>query len=283
MRSSCTPALELGTENVYKVVDFHASTRMAPETASALWDGGFKDIWSPQEQGLSAMLQNWYNANFEMVQWFIDKGVSPYQRHRDGNFGALHLYARRIAYPGAYFQFQMENIPNSPHLIPHLYDLEANRDDCRCLCSPAGCSPVTFVVRDSEEYWGHGTFETFSAWVKKTSLLEDNEVLWDTYAHDMVRILAFEFLSSKCPDLCHTCCSIDQLGGVESDSSRERGNHYRKRRLYPGSVSTGPHRKHSTGLLPSTNCEELLNQIMEMYDEWQADFQKSLFLCLGIL
>ncbi|KAL8721630.1 MAG: hypothetical protein Q9225_001719 [Loekoesia sp. 1 TL-2023] len=180
------PALELGSENVYEVVDFHGSIRMAPETASTLWEGGFKDIWSPNEQGLSPMLQNWYCANFEMVQWFIEKGVSPDQRHRDGNFGALHIYARRISYPGAYFGCQVENVPSSPLLIPHLHNLESERDDCRCLCSPLGCSPVTFVIRDSMERDSqYGTFETFSSWVKKTSLLTDNEALWDAYAHDM--------------------------------------------------------------------------------------------------
>ena len=108
----------------------------------------------------------------------------------------------------------------------------------------------------------------------------DNEALWDTYAHDMVRILAFDFLSSKCPDLYHTCCEIGQLGEIYPDSIRESRRLYRKRRSHKntsilGNVSTGPHRENGAGVLPSTKCEELSSQIMEMYDEWQADHQKS--------
>ena len=270
------PALELGTENVYKVVDMHGRMRMAPEMASTLWESGFKDISTPNEQGLSPMLQNWHCANFEMVQWFIDKGVSPNQRHRDGNFGALHLYAQRITYPGVYFHQDVENVPKIPLRISQLHNLEANRDWCRCLCSPAGCSPVTFVTRFSEVCYRYGSFKTFSAWMEKTSLvLDNNEALWDTWIHDMVRILAFEFLSSECPDLDHTCCTIGQLGEVHPDSYSKE-NRRAARRMSPinpsttGNVSFGPPRENSPGLLPLTKCEELLNRIMEMYDEWQA-------------
>ena len=63
-----TPALKLGTENVYEVVDFCDSLKMTPGIASTPWDGGFEDIWNPNEQGLSPMLQNRHCANFEMVQ-----------------------------------------------------------------------------------------------------------------------------------------------------------------------------------------------------------------------
>ncbi len=108
------PALELGSSNVYEVVDMHGRMRMAPEMASTLWEAGFKDIWSPNEQGLSPLLQDWHCAIFEMVQWFIDKGVSPHQQQRDGKFGALHPYAHRIAYPVIYFHSQVENVPTSP-------------------------------------------------------------------------------------------------------------------------------------------------------------------------
>ncbi len=91
----------------------------------------------------------------------------------------------------------------------------------------------------------------------------------------MIRILVFEFLSSKCPDLYHTCCYIGLLGEVVSDAASER---YRERINFngecsstPGSLSTGPHGENGTGILPLTKCEELLNQIMDMYDEWHVD------------
>ena len=273
------PALELGTESVYEILDFHAEERMAPETASTLWEAGFKDISSPNKQGLSPMLQNWHCANFEMVQWFIDKGVSPDQRHRDGNFGALHLYAERIKYPGCYFQGKLKNVPNSPLLIPHLHNSKANRDDCRCLCSPAGCSPVTFLIRDHYKFGPntmYGMFDVFSTWVEKTSLLMDNEVLLDTYTHDLVRLLAFNILSLKSPDLYHTCCQIGQEGEVLPDSIARSTRLRRKSRLDklsfdPGNLNTTPHGGKGAGQLPATKCEELLNQMMEMYAEWRAD------------
>ena len=274
------PELDLGAESVYEVADLHSDCRMAPETASILWEGGFKDIWSPNEQGLSPMLQNWHCANFEMIQWFIDKGVSPDQQHRDGRFGALHLYAKRVNYPGAYFGGRVENVPTSPLLIPHLHNLEANRDDCRCLCSPAGCSPVTVVVKNYQEYYaGHETFEIFSSWVKKTSMLTNNEALRNTYARDMTQILVFEFLSSRCPDLYHTCCSMDQLGGIELNlrlEKRRKSRFYREWRSpkitsTPDHIFSGPHRGNGAKPLPLTECKELSNRIMGIYDEWRAN------------
>ena len=254
-------ALELGTSSVYDISGLHEHQRMAPETASTLWEGGFVDISRPMEQGLSPMLQNWHSANFEMVQWFIDKGVSPNQRHRDANIGALHLYAERIKYPGRYFHHAMENVPSSPLLISHLQDWEANRDDCRCLCSPAGCSPVTFVVRDADGPAMHGAFETFAAWVRKTSLLTDNEALWNEYARDLVRILAFEWICSQFSDLEHTCCSLNQLGGLRSKCTH-------------GDTSSSGSNKgeeiHSNHL-PSAVYGKMLVQIMEIYNEWRVN------------
>ena len=243
--------------------------------ASTLWESGFKDIESPNELGLSPMLQNWHCANFEMVQWFIDKGVPPNQRRWDGKFRALHLYAQRITYPGVYFWSDVNNVPNIPLMVSQLHNLESYRDDCRCLCSPAGCSPVTFVIRS------HDLDHTFSVWVEKTSLgMDNNEALWDMYAHDMVRVLAFEFLNSECPDLYHTCRLIGLLGQVESDSYskwRRDANKWSPHQdlFITGGVSIGPLRDNRAGLFPLTKCEELSNQIMGMYDEWLVDHHHS--------
>ena len=62
---------------VFVIVNLKANTLDCCNSSLLTGRTGFKDIWSPNEKGLSPMLQNWHCANFEMVQWFIDKGVSP--------------------------------------------------------------------------------------------------------------------------------------------------------------------------------------------------------------
>ena len=99
----------------------------------------------------------------------------------------------------------------------------------------------------------------------------------------MIRILAFEFLSSKCPDLYHSCCYIGQMREIESDSVRERIYFKRKRKLCrnastPGNLSTGLHGDTGAGVPPLTKDSELSNQILKIYDKWHVELPTLLLL-----
>jgi hypothetical protein len=95
-------ALELDGKGFYNLTELYGHMRLTPKIATALWNAGFRDIDEPIEYGLTPYLQSWYIADFDMVAWFEEKGVSPSSRHRDASLTALHLYARQLKYPSKF-------------------------------------------------------------------------------------------------------------------------------------------------------------------------------------
>ncbi len=145
---SVPQALALDDRSVYDTGDMHGSIRLSPQYAEMLWSAGFHDIDSPNHTGLTPMMQSWYAANFEMVNWFMQKGVSGRSRHQDAPLYGLHLLPVRIAYPGAYFRHDSDLIDTDVALILNLqHDQTINHDGCVCICAPQGCTPASFLVK----------------------------------------------------------------------------------------------------------------------------------------
>ena len=98
-------------ESFYDFADMHGDIILTPDVANAFWDAGFKEINEPDENGLMPLFQSWFCANFKMVAWFVEKGISPSSTRCDASLIALHLYAKRIDYLGAYFFYNIEILP----------------------------------------------------------------------------------------------------------------------------------------------------------------------------
>ena len=117
---------------------------MTPEIANAFWDAGFCDIDMPDENGVTPFLQSWYCANFKMVDWFAQRGVSMKSKHESASLTALHLYAKRLYFPGTGFGRDVDAVPTNEHYMDVVQrELRIPYDDCQCTCS----------VRQSSRGW----------------------------------------------------------------------------------------------------------------------------------
>ena len=214
-KHSIPPSLEVDRdeEGVYDTADMHGLIRLTVTLAEKLWKSGFRrfDEVAPLN-GLTPLLQGWYIADFEMVSWFIEKGASPFSTHRNGLTSGLHLYAARMAYPGAYFKHDPKNVPIHPGLWFQLTQREDMwRDACRCLCSPNGCTPISIATRksvgsyDRKRRNNYATMREFLKICQEKLLYQPERDLSDT--QQLLEAVVFERL-----DLQHTCCYIGQLG-----------------------------------------------------------------------
>lgn len=211
---NCPPALILDSQNVYCVKSFHIEARLPVQLAERLWDGGFQDIHSHQNNGLTPLLQNWLSGDFDMVEWLVSRGASPFSRHQDTQGSGLHLYYLRLGQLSAGVQF-LENIKTGGERRDLLTQLMLNEscrhDSCACPCSAHGCTPISMYLKGALYkihsstcsllpdvlllglLWGKLELKT------KERLLQVDEIL---------RFLVFGHLG-----LHHTCCFYMWFGG----------------------------------------------------------------------
>jgi hypothetical protein len=213
------PSLEVDRdeEGVYDTADMHGVIRLTVPLAEKLWKGGFRrfDDFAPLN-GLTPLLQSWYIADFDMVSWFIEKGASPFTTHRDGLLSGLHLYAARIAYPGAHFKHDPKNVPISPQ---HWHQLTRRGDiwwdACRCFCSASGCTPISIVIKKASRFLRRERKSNYAGMVELISICQEKMLYQPErdpcHTQQLLEAIVFEKLNLR-----HTCCHIGQLGQLEA-------------------------------------------------------------------
>lgn len=207
-------ALELDGESVYNFTDFHGLIKMVPETANTFWDAGFRDIDTPDDCGMTPYLQSWFSANFEMVNWFIQKGVSISSEHRDAPLTALHVYANRLEYPGWAFAHDVNAIPTDQYYMEAIQkQLGIPYDNCTCECSPRGCTPVKFLLKTYHYRYGFARGEQIRKWIENVN---PPAPLLKQYIYECTRFMLFELLGGE-----HICCSLGQNCWVEHSVPRK--------------------------------------------------------------
>ena len=262
-RGFTTPAaLELDDKSVYNVASFHGIMQMTNDVADTLWNSGFEDINEPNEDGLTPFLQNWFCANFPMVDWFLEKGISLFSEHRDASLNALHLYALRMAYPGAFFSHDPGAVPTDEHHMAKIQEgMGILHDECTCLCSPNGCSPLKFLIGryvDSRK-------TVFREWLRK---VKPEPELLQQHVLEFTRCLLFDFLGCK-----HTCCVLGQEGEVVTEHYRKCGiptytKHSAARRFFAFQHDGLPRPlKYPTSTQELEMSERALHFCMSKYDE----------------
>ena len=213
---SVPPALRLDDTNVYDTSLMFASIRLSPQYAEKLWSGGFREIDTPNCNGLTPLLQSWYDADFDMVTWYVKKGVSARSRSQKGALCGLHLYAARIVYPG-----NADLVNTDFALISDLQrDQTLHHDNCSCICAPQGCTPASILGKSRVPLIGN-TWDTlyptrctrFRTWCKKTNPSAD---LLELSAREYTRAWLCDI--SRYP---HICCSIDHKGEISLRSKRD--------------------------------------------------------------
>ena len=200
-------ALELDGKSVYSVATMDGRAQMTNEVANALWSAGFDNINEPNKYGLTPLLQNWFCANFSMITWFVHKDVSIFSRHRDASLNGLHLYAARIQHPGANFSGDPEAVSTHEDYIAQIQkEVGIPHDECSCLCSPNGCSPIKFLCQDY--YQNRARRNLFRTWLRKT---KPELRLLEQYVLEFTRQLLFDYLGCM-----HTCCVLGIEGSIEN-------------------------------------------------------------------
>lgn len=200
--------MELDGKSVYDVWDIDSVSKLTPSFANTFWNAGFEDINEPNEAGLTPFLQSWMCANFEMVAWFNEKGVSLASKHRGAPLTALHIYAARISYTVDLSSHVADDLHTDKHYMARAQaEIGFPRDECTCLCSPRGCTPAKFLFKTVyPNYMSRKS--RFQKWVQnvapEASSLQE-------YTYEFTRGLLFEFLGGK-----HTCCHITRDGHVSS-------------------------------------------------------------------
>jgi hypothetical protein len=199
-------ALELDGTSLYDLKDLVGRMRMSTDTANALWDAGFKDINEPDVFGLTPMLQSWFGANFEMVSWFASKGISTNAQHRDGPLTALHFYAKRLYIIAELSPQDLCNFPTDINLMERIeQEVGVPFDDCTCLCSPCGCSPIKFLLQHLST---NSRRTKLQKWLKN---LQPRAPALQQYVFESTRCLLFDYLGGK-----HTCCRLGWDGEIKT-------------------------------------------------------------------
>ena len=205
--------LDRDGERVYDTSDPGAEMRLTVPLADKLWRGGFRFTDEAAcFNGLTPILQSWLDANFEMVAWFINKGASPYSKHRDTMVSGLHLFSKRVSYPGGYFRDDVK-IPDNPEHLKQLINEEgSNRDSCACICTIEGCTPLTIVLKHAWPYlqdWRsirdkQPSYRLLLSAIKKwQSKLIYRPTDDPQHQSQLLRILVFEKMRLQ-----HTCCNM---------------------------------------------------------------------------
>jgi hypothetical protein len=208
-------ALELDGESFYNFSDMHGQIRPTSEIADVFWAAGFREIDTPDECGVTPFLQSWFCANFEMVNWFTERGVPLQSKHEDAPLTALHLYAKRLKYPGAVFAHKIDVIPTDERYMEAVQkELGIPYDDCTCVCSPKGCTPIK-VMSDSRQHGIGLTKLLVRKWMEN---VKPPQSLRAQYVYDFTRCQLFNYLDGE-----HTCCYLEQRCSVEySEFPRKR-------------------------------------------------------------
>ncbi|CAN9330023.1 unnamed protein product [Alternaria alternata] len=264
-------ALELDGKGFYNFADHFSSIKMAPETASAFWDAGFREIDTPDNNGLTPFLQSWFSADFEMVDWFAQRGILMRSEHKSTPLTALHFYSARLRFPGDGFARDVNAVPTSEHYMDMIRkEMGIPYDDCRCACSPGGCAPIKFLFDpDIEDGMRKPRIRKWLENVRPSQALELE------YVYHLTRYLLFDFLDGE-----HTCCYLGPECSIHYNVSR------RERFMIKfGGQTGGSHERYdehlrlcASGLpIPQREClralrdpdifGKTLNSAMSHYDE----------------
>ena len=199
---SVPKALALDDTNVYETAERHGEIRLSPRYADRLWSAGFYEIDRPNDDGPTPIPQSWYVADFDMVTWYMQKGVSARSRNQGTASCGLHLYAAQMVLPGSYFRFSADLVNTDFAVISDIQrDETLHHDECFCICAPQGCTPASILVKQLWPMWGRKDLDTlFRTWCEKTNPEAD---LLELSAREYTR--AWLYRISEYP---HTCCDL---------------------------------------------------------------------------
>jgi hypothetical protein len=200
-------------------IKFYRTRDLSLAAAEALWMAGFQelDLGSDQTQVLTSPLDYHIIAldsdtDFELLQWFVEKGVrldaiSPYTHST-----VAHKIAERMFRIGT-------NALNPPSSFVRSVFESHVTDKCVCPCSAKGCLPIGLTISKALRRWAWHDSIRMKYLYDLIDSSPDSDRVW--MSSTCLRALTFEDLG-----MTHTCCCtricFDEDCAICGDDSERR-------------------------------------------------------------
>ena len=185
----------------------------SPELADRLWSSGFRDTNFYDEDGFTPLHKACRRGQLDMVNWFMSHGGDPMTTAIGHTVNAFHLlsqYFSNYVVRGDYVSSCV--LPNRPYMdvVARIAGLcgASCRDNCRCACSPQGCTPTTVLFRRATRTWCQKV-NLFSSWCRSLNL---SPGATERCCLEFARLETFERLG-----ITHVCCNIRMACRVFTD------------------------------------------------------------------
>ena len=169
------------------------------ELADRLWSSGFRDTNVHDEFGFTPLHMACRRGQLDRVNWFMSHGGDPTTVVRGHSLNAFHLLSCGMRH---WVSLKEENNPTRyPDIASRIAGLFGTscQDDCRCACSPGGCTPTSVLLRAGAWNWCEKA-NLFSLWCQSADLSPDAIKIC---CLEFARLETFERLG-----ITHVCCKI---------------------------------------------------------------------------
>ena len=181
---------------------YHDERIFSPELADRLWSSGFHDTNFYDKDGFTPLHYACLFQKFDMVSWLMSHGGDPTTVLCGHSQNAFHLLSFGIKFFNPEIQM---NVLTTKHLdiASRMAGLcgTSYQDDCRCVCSPGGCTPTSVLLRATARTWCEKE-DLFSSWCRFAGLSPD---AIETSCLEFARLETFERLG-----ITHVCCKINR-------------------------------------------------------------------------
>ena len=176
---------------------YHDQWILSPELADRLWSSGFRDTNVYNERGYTPLHYACLFHKFDMVSWLMSHGGDPTTVVCGHSQNAFHLLSK-----GIQWTVTTKEIVKHQDLFSRIGGLCGTfcQDDCRCACSPQGCTPTSVLLRAATWNWCEKE-DYFSLWCQSCGL---NPEAIELCCLEFARLETFERLG-----ITHVCCKID--------------------------------------------------------------------------
>ena len=188
---------------------YHSCCHISPELADRLWSSGFHDIDVYDERGYTPLHHACLYPKLDMASWLMFHGGDPTTVIRGHSQNAFHLLACGLK---DWISGNEEYDLITKHLdivsrtrldiVSRIAGLcgTSCQHDCRCACSPDGCTPASVLLRVATLKWCEKE-DLFSSWCQSAGL-SPNAI--EICCLEFARVETFERLG-----ITHVCCKIN--------------------------------------------------------------------------
>ncbi|CZR32753.1 uncharacterized protein FPRO_01958 [Fusarium proliferatum ET1] len=221
------------SESIYLLISHGDVAESALQNGFLMPKTLFDDVFRLVPKWLDSMNSGYRSQDFlfsSFICWLVDHGGELHSTVPTpwGRTTAAHYF---MAYLGnSQWSFQLgHRVPLSPKVSSIIFE-EDNVDDCRCRCSPKGCTPLTkfLAAINCYQYWVFtlGISETISIALKHLEYMCGllRHIGYDLATERWFDSAAVRHATFFILDLRHTCCCLGNGGGSYATSPLSRAD-----------------------------------------------------------